>query len=110
MSHCKWNFCIECITMGVPMAAWAMHSEQPLNAFFVTEILKTGLVVRDWKKHEEIVTASAIENVVRKLMASEEGDEIRKRAEELGAAVRESIEKGGASQVELDSFIAHITR
>ncbi|CAN4106911.1 unnamed protein product [Withania somnifera] len=22
MSHCGWNFCIECITMGVPIAAW----------------------------------------------------------------------------------------
>ncbi|XP_049354076.1 zeatin O-xylosyltransferase-like [Solanum verrucosum] len=110
MSHCGWNSCIECITAGVPMAAWAMHSEQPLNAFFVTEILKTGLLVREWKNHEELVTASAIEEVVRKLMASEEGDELRKRAEELGAAVRVSIEKGGASQLELDSFIAHITR
>ncbi|XP_055802710.1 zeatin O-glucosyltransferase-like [Solanum dulcamara] len=110
MSHCGWNSCIESINMGVPVAAWAMHSEQPLNAFFLTEILKIGLLVRDWKKREELVTASAIENVVRKLMASEEGDEIRKRAEELGAAVRESTEKGGASQLELDSFIAHITR
>ncbi|WMV23973.1 hypothetical protein MTR67_017358 [Solanum verrucosum] len=66
-----------------------------------------GLVIREWKKHEELVTASAIENVVRKLMASEEGDEIRKRAEDLGAVVRESIEKGGASQLEVDSYIAH---
>ncbi|WMV23974.1 hypothetical protein MTR67_017359 [Solanum verrucosum] len=58
------------------------------------EILKTGLLIRKWKKHEELVTASAIENVVRKLMASEEGDEIRKRAEKLGVVVMESIEKG----------------
>ncbi|CAN4116370.1 unnamed protein product [Withania somnifera] len=110
MSHCGWNSCIESITMGVPIAAWAMHSEQPLNAFFVTEILKIGLLVREWEKREELVTASAIENVVRKLMASEEGDEIRERAEELGVAVRQSTEKGGASQLELDSFITHITR
>nr|XP_016515022.1 PREDICTED: zeatin O-xylosyltransferase-like [Nicotiana tabacum] len=89
MSHCTWNSCIESITMGVPIVAWPIHSEQPINAFFVTEIL----------------------NVVRKLMESEEGDVIRKRAEELGAAVRQSTEKlGGASRMELDSFIAHITR
>ncbi|KAK6791278.1 hypothetical protein RDI58_010359 [Solanum bulbocastanum] len=76
-------------------------------SLIVMEILKTCLLVREWKKHKELVTASIIENVVRKLMALEEGDEIRKRAEELGAAVRESIEKGGASQLELDSYIAH---
>ncbi|KAK4371239.1 hypothetical protein RND71_010714 [Anisodus tanguticus] len=66
--------------------------------------------VGEWEKREELVSASTIENAVRKLMASEEGNVIRKRAEELGEAVRRSTEKGGASRRELDSFIAHITR
>ncbi|XP_055801029.1 zeatin O-xylosyltransferase-like [Solanum dulcamara] len=110
MSHCGWNSCIESITMGVPIAAWPMHSDQPINGFLVTEILKIGLTVREWEKREELVSASTIENVVRKLMASEEGDAIRKRAEELGEAVRCSTEKGGSSRIELDSFVAHITR
>jgi len=96
--------------MGVPIAAWPMHSDQPRNGFLVTELLKIGLTVREWEKREELVNASTIENVVRKLMASEEGNVIRKRAEELGEAVRQSTEKGGASRMELDSFIAHITR
>ncbi|MCD9646427.1 hypothetical protein HAX54_036237 [Datura stramonium] len=110
MSHCGWNSCIESITMGVPIAAWPMHADQPRNGFLVTEMLKIGLTVREWEKREELVSASTIENVVRKLMASEEGNAIRKRAEELGESVRRSTEKGGASRMELDSFIAHITR
>ncbi|XP_055801243.1 zeatin O-glucosyltransferase-like [Solanum dulcamara] len=110
MSHCGWNSCIESITMGVPIAAWPMHSDQPRNGFLLTEVLKIGLLVREWEKREELVSASTIENVVRKLMASEEGDVIGKRAEELGEAVRRSTEKGGASQMELESFVAHITR
>ncbi|KAI3471703.1 hypothetical protein Pfo_028353 [Paulownia fortunei] len=48
MSHCGWNSCIESITMGVPIAAWPMHSDQPTNAVLVTEILKVGLAVREW--------------------------------------------------------------
>ncbi|KAM3338768.1 zeatin O-glucosyltransferase-like [Capsicum galapagoense] len=110
MSHCGWNSCIESITMGVPIAAWPMHGDQPSNSFLVTEVLRIGLIVREWEKREELVSASSIENVVRKLMASEEGDAIRKRAEELGEVVRCSTENGGSSQIELDSFIAHITR
>ncbi|KAF3642725.1 putative L-gulonolactone oxidase-like [Capsicum annuum] len=110
MSHCGWNSCIESITMGVPIAGWPMPSDQPMNSFLVTGILKIGLTVREWEKREELVSASTIENVVRKLKASEEGDVIRKRAEELGVAVRRSTEKGGGSLIELDSFIAHITR
>ncbi|KAM3342341.1 hypothetical protein P3S68_027307 [Capsicum galapagoense] len=110
MSHCGWNSCIESITMGLPIAAWPMHADQPRNGFLVTEILKIDLTVREWENREKLVSASAIENVARKLMALEEGDAIRKRAQELGEVVRRSTEKGGASQIEFDSFIAHITR
>ena len=43
-------------------------------------------------------------------MDFEEGDEIRKRAAELGCAVRQFVEEGGISRLELDSFIVRITR
>ncbi|KAM3235140.1 hypothetical protein P3L10_015176 [Capsicum annuum] len=87
ISHCGWNSCIESITMGVPISAWPMHADQPRNSFLVMKVLKIGLLVREWEKREELVSSSSIENVVRKLMASEEGDAIRKRAEELGEVV-----------------------
>ncbi|KAG5552464.1 hypothetical protein RHGRI_010518 [Rhododendron griersonianum] len=48
--------------------------------------------------------------VVKRLMASNEGEEMGKRAEEIGAAVQLAVEEGGVSRLELDSFIAHITR
>ncbi|KAL8467539.1 hypothetical protein ACS0TY_030968 [Phlomoides rotata] len=96
------------ITLGVPIAAWPMHSDQPVNTAFVTDVLKTGLV--EWKQRMDVVKASTIENVVRRLMASEEGDVIRKRAEEVGTVVRQATHPGGASRLELDSFIDHITR
>ncbi|KAL6498591.1 hypothetical protein OROHE_026532 [Orobanche hederae] len=107
MTHCGWNSCIESVAMGVPMAAWPMHSDQPRNAALVADVLKTGIVVREWKDRLEVVKASRIEGVVRRLMASEEGDRVRKAAEELGAAVREA---DAVERMDLDSFIAHITR
>ncbi|KAL7134181.1 hypothetical protein ABFS83_11G009700 [Erythranthe nasuta] len=110
VSHCGWNSCIESITMGVPIAAWPMHSDQPSNSVLITEILKMGLFVREWKHRTELVKASTIENVLKILMASKEGDEIRKRAEELAATVQQATQQGGASKLELDSFISHITR
>ncbi|KAL2464651.1 UDP-glycosyltransferase 74D1 [Forsythia ovata] len=110
MSHCGWNSCIESITMGVPIAAWPMHSDQPRNAVFVTDVLKIGIHVREWTQREKLVKASTIENIVKRLVASDEGNEIRKKAEEVAAAVRMSTEAGGVSRIEFESFIAHITR
>ncbi|KAG8369385.1 hypothetical protein BUALT_Bualt14G0005700 [Buddleja alternifolia] len=107
---CGWSSCIESISMGVPIAAWPMLGDQPRTAVLITDILKIGFVVREWAKRKEIVKASRIENVVRILMASEEGDQMRKRAEEFAATVRMANQPGGVSRLELDSFIAHITR
>ncbi|PON57035.1 UDP-glucuronosyl/UDP-glucosyltransferase [Trema orientale] len=108
LSHCGWNSCMESITMGVPIGAWPMHSDQPRNAVLVTELLGIGTVVREWAHRDDVARADTVANGVRELMASEKGNEVRKRAEELGGAVRESVAEGGASRKELDSFIAHI--
>ncbi|GAB2221623.1 hypothetical protein Drorol1_Dr00012808 [Drosera rotundifolia] len=110
MSHCGWNSCIESISLGVPIATWPMHSDQPKNATLVTEVLKVGLVVKDWNQRDEVVKAATVENAVRRLMASSEGEEMRRRAKEIGASVRDSVANNGVSRCEMDSFIAHITR
>ncbi|KAL7134179.1 hypothetical protein ABFS83_11G009500 [Erythranthe nasuta] len=108
MSHCGWNSCMESISMGVPMVTWPMHSDQPRNGFLVTKVLRVGVEVRDWGHfRDKVVSSVMVENAVRALMESEE---IRKRAEELGAAVRNSFMEGGSGGKEMKSFIAHISR
>lgn len=106
-SHCGWNSCMESFGAGVPMATWPMHADQPFNLLIVTKVLKIGLVVREWNTKLETARASTIASVLKKLMAS---DEMRNRAKELGVNVRKATQPGGESQLELDSFIAHITR
>ncbi|PON90349.1 UDP-glucuronosyl/UDP-glucosyltransferase, partial [Trema orientale] len=110
ISHCGWNSCMKSISMGVPIGAWPMHSDQPINAVLITEVLKVGVAVMEWRQRDESVTSSMITKAVMKLMASEEGDEIRKRTEEMGKALLRSVSKGGDSRLELDYFVAHITR
>ncbi|GFQ08796.1 zeatin o-glucosyltransferase [Phtheirospermum japonicum] len=110
MSHCGWNSCFESLMMGVPILAWPMHSDQPLNAFFVADILKTGLFVRKWEEREKLVKASVIKDVVERLMAMEEGVEIRKRAAEISLAVNKEFWEGGELSREMESFISHIRR
>ncbi|KAF4381487.1 hypothetical protein G4B88_029842 [Cannabis sativa] len=110
MSHCGWNSCMESISFGVPIAAWPMHSDQPINALFLTEVLKVGVAVMEWEQRNELVSSVMISKAVKTLMASDEGCEIRKRTVELGDEVRKSTDEGGVTRMEWDSFIAHITR
>ncbi|KAI3514381.1 hypothetical protein L1887_12737 [Cichorium endivia] len=110
MSHCGWNSCMEGITMGVPIAAWPMHSDQPRNSVLITEVLGVGIYAREWARRDEKVAASMVEAAVRRLMSSEEGCLARKKAAELGVAVRRSVEEGGVMRKELDAFVTQITR
>lgn len=111
MSHCGWNSCMESISHGVPIAAWPMHSDQPRNSTLITKLLKIGIVVRNWAARDELVKSSTIQTAVKRLIASKEGAELRKRAAELSISVRKSVAEGGIiTRMELDSFVAHITR
>ncbi|KAI3830182.1 hypothetical protein L1987_04316 [Smallanthus sonchifolius] len=110
MSHCGWNSSMESITMGIPIAAWPMHSDQPINATLITDVLKIGVNVGDWGRGGEVVTSSVIEKTIRKLMDSDEGNEIRMRAKKIGEDVRQSVEEGGVTRVEINAFVDHITR
>lgn len=110
MSHCGWNSCIESISMGVPIAAWPMHSEQPLNALLIAQVLKIGvMVVKEWELEPKIVRSETIEEAVKILMASPEGAEMRQRVTELSTKIKQSVQEDGSTTAEISSFIAHIT-
>lgn len=110
LSHCGWNSCMESISMGVPLAAWPMHSDQPRNTVLITKVLKMGVVVKDWARRREVVEAETISMALRRLMSSKEGEEMRRRAAELSRTVWRSVEEGGVTRLEFDSFIAHVRR
>lgn len=74
MRHCGWNSSIESVTIGVAMAAWPTHPDQPRNTVLIAGVLKVGVVVRKWREMTELVEAWNIG----RLMASEEGCEIRR--------------------------------
>ncbi|KAF0893414.1 hypothetical protein E2562_024225 [Oryza meyeriana var. granulata] len=103
MSHCGWNSTMESMSHGKPILAWPMHSDQPWDAELVCKYFKAGLLVRPWEKHGEVVPAASIQEVIEKMMTSDEGLAIRERAKALGDAVRSSLN-------EMEDFIAHVTR
>ncbi|XP_039138148.1 zeatin O-xylosyltransferase-like [Dioscorea cayenensis subsp. rotundata] len=109
MSHCGWNSCMESLSFGVPILAWPMHSDQPRNAMCVSEYLKVGFMVRDWEHRMEVVSSMVIVEVVKRLMVSDEGMEVKDRARELGEQIRVGVSHGGSSWKEMQSFISYIS-
>ncbi|KAJ9544745.1 hypothetical protein OSB04_024452 [Centaurea solstitialis] len=110
VSHCGWNSSMEAMTAGVAIAAWPMHSDQPRNAFLMADVLGVALMMREWACRDELFTSVKVEKVIRKLMDSEEGEVVRRRAAELGGELRRSMAEGGVGRNELDSLVEYIRR
>ncbi|XP_050380028.1 UDP-glycosyltransferase 90A1-like [Argentina anserina] len=106
LSHCGWNSAMEAICAGVPILAWAMMAEQPLNARMVAEEIKVGLRVETCDGSVRgFVKAEGLEKMVKKLMEEEEGEVVRKTVKEFSEAARRAVEEGGSSWQTLQSLI-----
>lgn len=103
LSHCGWNSVLESLSMGVPLLAWPMGAEQPLNAKYVAMGLKAGLMVS-----QGLITAldrRVICDGIKELMGGEKGRRARERAGLFGTMARHAVEKGGSSDKKLDELI-----
>ncbi|CAL1391880.1 unnamed protein product [Linum trigynum] len=103
MSHCGWNSVMESVCAGVPVAAWPMAAEQPMNARMVVEEMKVGVRVETCDGSVRgFVKRDGVTKAVKELMEGERG----RKAAELGEAARGAMEEGsGSSWVSLDKLI-----
>ncbi|KAM4124929.1 hypothetical protein ACB094_01G269600 [Castanea mollissima] len=106
LSHCGWNSVLESICVGVPILAWPMMAEQPLNARMVVEEIKVGLRVETCDGSVRgFVKWEGLEKMVKELMEGEKGKEVRKKSKELAEMAKKAMEEGGSSKCTLDLLI-----
>ncbi|KAK8913635.1 UDP-glycosyltransferase 73C3 [Platanthera zijinensis] len=113
MTHCGWNSTLEAVTAGVPMVTWPHFADQFLNSKLVVEVLGIGVGVgvklpSFYQATEEaaVVGRDEVERAVVSVMGGgEEGEEMRRRAKELGKKARMAMEKGGSSYENLTQLI-----
>ncbi|KAK9168535.1 hypothetical protein Syun_000675 [Stephania yunnanensis] len=117
LTHCGWNSTLEALSTGVPMLTWPMFAEQFLNEKVIVEVLRVGYRVGvdvafdvvEETKLESLVKKEEIERGVRRLMdKSDECEEMRTRAKEIGEMGRRAVEGGGSSHLNLSLFIQDI--
>ncbi|GLJ07765.1 hypothetical protein SUGI_0073770 [Cryptomeria japonica] len=106
LSHCGWNSVLESIMMGVPLVTWPMFSDQHFNSKLVTEEL--GIGVQFCQHMDEVPNEEKVEMAVRLVMGSEQGKQMRKRAQELKELAKQSVGGGGSSASNLQAFACEI--
>ncbi|KAJ8775129.1 hypothetical protein K2173_020133 [Erythroxylum novogranatense] len=110
LSHCGWNSVLESICAGVPILAWPMMADQPLNARMVLEEIKVGLRVETCNGSVKgYVKSKGLKKMVRELMEGERGKEVRKKVKEFAEMAKKAMEEEmGSSWLSLNKLIDQI--
>ncbi|CAK7343262.1 unnamed protein product [Dovyalis caffra] len=117
LTHCGWNSILEGISAGLPMVTWPLFGDQFCNEKLVVEVLKIGVKVGSevtlrWGEEEKfgvLVKKEKVKNAVDRLMnEGEEGEERRKRAQELSKMANKAVEEEGSSYLNMKLLIEDI--
>ncbi|KAF3334593.1 DIMBOA UDP-glucosyltransferase BX9-like protein [Carex littledalei] len=98
-THCGWNSTVESIAEGIPMICTPFFSDQMGNTRYVSDVWKVGLELRT------PLERGKVERSVRRLMTTEDGEEMRARARDLQGMLSECIQKEGCSYKAVDDLV-----
>ncbi|XP_076904767.1 UDP-glycosyltransferase 76B1-like [Bidens hawaiensis] len=101
-THNGWNSTLESICEGVPMICSPCFVDQPINARYVSDVWKIGMLLEDGFKR------LGIEKVIKQVMKDKEGEEMRDRIGYLKEKVNLSIVEGGSSCRSLNNLVSYI--
>ncbi|KAM0023489.1 putative UDP-glucuronosyl/UDP-glucosyltransferase [Helianthus debilis subsp. tardiflorus] len=101
-THNGWNSTLESICEGVPMICSPCSYDQPVNARYVTDVWKIGVMLDDERNREETGI------VIKKVITDKEGNEMRKRSKSLQEKVNKSLRNGGSAYQSLENLVDYI--
>ncbi|KAK9069122.1 hypothetical protein SSX86_013238 [Deinandra increscens subsp. villosa] len=99
-SHCGWNSTLESMFEGVPMLCQPFELDQKVNCRNLSDVWKIGV--------EVVVERGEIEGVIRRVLVSKEGEEMKERALEIQEKVKVAVSHGGSSQNSLKELVEYI--
>ncbi|KAK1568462.1 hypothetical protein Q3G72_024841 [Acer saccharum] len=111
LSHCGWNSVMESICAGVPILAWPMMADQPLNARMVVEEIKVGVRVETCNGSVRgFVKKEGLAKMVKVLMEGDKGKEVRKKVKQYAEMSKKAMEENtGSSWRSLDMLMSEIS-
>jgi hypothetical protein len=111
LSHCGWNSVLESLVAGVPLAAWPIEFEQPMNAKFVVDELGIGIRVHSSDGTiGGLVKSEEIARVVRELMSGKDGVLMASKVAKLAARAQAAVSEGGSSWKAVEEMIMELSK
>ncbi|KAJ0661545.1 putative UDP-glucuronosyl/UDP-glucosyltransferase [Helianthus annuus] len=102
-THNGWNSTLESICEGVPMICSPCLADQPINARYVSDVWKIGVLLEDGFERVGIKMA------IKRVMMDKEGEEMRERVSSLKEKVNLSLTEGGSSCQSLNNLVDYIS-
>ncbi|KAI3793282.1 hypothetical protein L1987_35898 [Smallanthus sonchifolius] len=102
-THSGWNSILESICEGVPMICSPCFGDQPINARYVSDVWKIGVLLEDGFERVGIETG------IKQVMMDKEGEEMRERISCLKEKVNLSLDEGGSSCESLNNLVDYIS-
>ena len=110
--HGGWNSTLESISMGVPVVGFPYYGDQFLNCRFAKDVWKIGLQFEEVDVDDliKVVTKNEVEDIVKKMMGSLIGEQLREKAVKLKERAVKTVLPGGSSFQNLNTFVQDMTR
>lgn len=99
LTHSGWNSTLESIVEGVPMACWPFFAEQQTNCWASRTKWGIGMEI------DNNVQRNKVQNMVTKLMEGEEGEELRRAANNWKKLAVEAAGPNGSSTLSFNTLV-----
>ncbi|XWS60461.1 hypothetical protein CRYUN_Cryun07bG0038300 [Craigia yunnanensis] len=103
VSHCGWNSTMEGLSKGVPFLCWPCFTDQLHNKSYICEFWRNGLGLD--QDENGLIARYEISTKIKALLSS---DDIKENAMHLKELARKSVNEGGSSFKNFESFIKQI--
>nr|BBN60750.1 UDP-glycosyltransferase 74K4 [Glycyrrhiza uralensis] len=108
LTHCGWNSTLEAVSIGVPMIAMPLWTDQVTNAKLIVHVWKMG--VRAVADEKEMVRRETIKHCVKEIMETEKGKEIKNHAIKWKNLAKNCVDVGGRSDQNIAEFVAALAQ
>ncbi|KAI3837132.1 hypothetical protein MKX03_022181 [Papaver bracteatum] len=102
LTHSGWNSTLESLSSGVPLICWPFHGDQQTNSRYSCKNWGVGTEI------DSAVQRNEVEKLVRQLMESEKGREMKNKALEWKKIAEEATSLGGSSYVNINKIVTDI--